>query len=449
MGLITLAVRPTRPHSRSRCMKSFHARTHLFITLLSLTMNLMVTAQEEKTVLPPELTALDAQFQLLHKERVTLPFDLDLARLNTSYFGGLDKAMAAEKAKGDLDATLALENEKQAFTKLPEVPEKDEPSTHEIIKKLRATYRYELARITAVRTASLSALTEPLGKRLVQMEKDFTKTDRLEDAKKVRAYREALVLSPTASPAALAAGSNGFTNTLGMKFLPVKGTEVMFCIHETRRQDYAAHATDAQGVDESWKTQNHRGILCEDKGDHPVAGVSWEDAVKFCDWLSKKEGKAYRLPTDEEWSIAVGLGSKETRSRGITPELLNGKETNEFPWGHDYPPKTKNKSGNYADTALMEKFPNEPGMKEYTDGFPMTSPVMSFEPNKFGLYDMGGNVWEWVDDWWNDAKTERVMRGASFDHYERSPMLSSRRNHARPGGPRYSGRGFRVVVVVR
>ena len=123
----------TSPHVLSRRMKSFQSLAHLFIALLSLTSVSLVAAQDEAPGLPAELAALDAQFQLLQKERVLLPFDLDLARLNTSYFGGLDKAMAAEKAKGDLDATLALENEKQAFTKLPEVPEKDDSSTPEIL----------------------------------------------------------------------------------------------------------------------------------------------------------------------------------------------------------------------------------------------------------------------------------------------------------------------------
>lgn len=447
MGLITLAVRPTTPHSRSRCMKLFHSRAHLVITLLSLTMSLMVTAQEEKPVLPPELTALDAQFQLLQKERVTLPFDLDLAKLNTSYFGGLEKAKAAEKAKGDLDATLALENEKQAFTKLPELPEKDDPTTPEVLKKLRATYRSELARINAVRVASLSALTEPLGKRLAQMEKDLTKTDRLEDAKKVRAYREALVLSPNASPAALAVGSSGFTNTLGMKFLPVKGTQVMFCIHEIRRQDYAAFAADAQGVDESWKTAHYRGIPCGDKDDHPVVRVSWEDAVKFCEWLSKKEGKMYRLPTDGEWSIAVGLGTKEIDSKDATPEILSGREQVEFPWESDYAPKTADKPGNYADISFAEKFPGEQSLRDYTDGFPTTAPVMSLHRNQFGLYDMGGNVWEWVNDWWNDAKNERVLRGCSFFDQDRSYLLSSYRSLLAPS-KRASHIGFRCVFVM-
>jgi len=248
-------------------------------------------------------------------------------------------------------------------------------------------------------------------------------------------------LAPSATPEL----NHNFTNTLGMKFVPVPGTEVLFCIHETRRQDYAAYANEVPGVDGAWKNQSRNGIPCGDKDDHPVVSVSWEDAVKFCEWLSKKEGKTYRLPTDEEWSIAVGLGRKEKRVKGITPESLNGKETTEFPWGDDYPPKTKDKAGNYADSAWLEKFPNDPGMKDYTDGFPTTAPVMSFKPNKLGLYDMGGNVWEWVEDWWNDAKTDRVLRGASFISRDRGPLLSSYRSHHAPGYRHYYN-GFRCVM---
>jgi formylglycine-generating enzyme required for sulfatase activity len=230
--------------------------------------------------------------------------------------------------------------------------------------------------------------------------------------------------------------------------MPVKGTEVMFCIHETRRQDYAAFAADASGVDESWKQQQFKGIPCGDKDDHPVVGVGWEDAVKFCEWLSKKEGKTYRLPTDAEWSIAVGLGDRESRSKETTPEMLNSQERSLLPWEGDYPPKSEDKAGNYADTASTEKVPGGSGLKDYTDGFATTAPVMSFKMSSFGLYDMGGNVWEWVHDKWSEAKTDRVLRGASFIDHDRNYLLSSYRTLFYPAG-RSCHIGFRVVMVAR
>ena len=107
--------------------------------------------------------------------------------------------------------------------------------------------------------------------------------------------------------------ANAFVNTLGMPFVPVKGTEVAFCIWETRVKDYAAYAAANAGVDGNWKKP---GFQQEDT--HPVVNVSWNEAQAFCAWLTKKElaegkikvGQKYRLPTDAEWSVAVGLGKE-------------------------------------------------------------------------------------------------------------------------------------------
>ena len=108
-----------------------------------------------------------------------------------------------------------------------------------------------------------------------------------------------------------ASKSAPFTNSLGMKFVPVPGTEVLFCIHETRSRDYAAFMADRNrgysmsGDDaEDWRTGEVKQVPVgrgvgerAEQSNHPVASVSWLDAVAFCDWLSKKEGKTYRLPT--------------------------------------------------------------------------------------------------------------------------------------------------------
>lgn len=252
-------------------------------------------------------------------------------------------------------------------------------------------------------------------------------------------------LSPTASTP-----QNTFTNSLGMKFVPVPGTQVMMCIHETRHSDYAAYAVETQGMDGQWKNQTYDGFaITERHGDHPVANVSWEDAQNFCAWLSQKEGMRYRLPTDEEWSIAVGLGGKEKRGEGTTPEMLNQKENTEFPWGGDFPPKTKEKAGNYSDASHKAKAPSDAAQypEDYDDGFPTTAPVMSFKPNKLGLYDLGGNVWEWCEDWSGTAKKNRVLRGGSWFFYAEGNLLSSCRNRNTPTS-RYYDYGFRCVLVV-
>jgi serine/threonine protein kinase len=428
--------------------------------------------------LPPELAELDKRFIDSQNTKANAPFEEGLANLNDNYIRGIRLRIDLEKKKGRLDEILALEDEQKRISENQQVPESDDEKNPVILKELRAAYRVELAKLIDARAKELKRLAGVMDELLKKLETDFTVGDRLADAKLVRAYRDALQetsagllpplriaasragesskgsgsgpkLSATLTPTSMLALKDGITNTLGMKFLPVKGTDVLFCVHETRHQDYGAYAAAVPGLDVAWKGQLREGIPCGHKDDHPVVGVSWNEAMKFCAWLSEKEGRNYRLPTDEEWSIAVGLGHKEKHDKDVTPELLHQNEKKEFPWDDDYPPRTKDKAGNYADTVWKEKFPNEPSfLKDYTEGFPTTAPVMSFKANKFGLYDMGGNVWEWVEDCWNATNSERVLRGASYSQAERGAMLSSARGHSQPS-VRYSDCGFRVVLVVR
>jgi len=239
-----------------------------------------------------------------------------------------------------------------------------------------------------------------------------------------------------------------FENSLGMKFVPVPGTEVLFCIHETRYRDYATYAAEVEGLNGSWRSQEADGFTPTDRPeDHPVWRVNWEDAQAFCAWLSEKEGRTYRLPTDREWSVAVGLGRLERPRSGDTPESLSGKVADEFPWGKGWPPPEG--AGNYSDASRQAKAPRDDAKYVeggYDDGFPTTAPVMSFAANEYGLFDLGGNVWEWCEDWFNAANEHRVLRGASWNDYERSRLLSSCRLRL-PPEIRYSSRGFRVVVV--
>jgi formylglycine-generating enzyme required for sulfatase activity/serine/threonine protein kinase len=239
-----------------------------------------------------------------------------------------------------------------------------------------------------------------------------------------------------------------FVNSLGMKFVAVPDTGVLFCIHELRYKDYAAYATEAHGINAAWKNQTSDGYaITERNEDHPVVNVSWEDAQKFCAWLSKKEGKLYRLPNDEEWSCAVGIVRDEKRKRGMLPSQVM-EVPNEFPWGGDFPPKTKDQAGNYSDESRKAKAPrtDEQYLENYDDGYPTTAPVMSYKPNKLGLYDLGGNVWEWCEDWHDSAKKGRVLRGGSWNFGSRSILLSSSRTIATPDGRRNGG-GFRLVLV--
>jgi hypothetical protein len=186
-----------------------------------------------------------------------------------------------------------------------------------------------------------------------------------------------------------------FTNTLGMKFVPVPGTKVLFSIWETRVQDYAAYAVAVSGVDGTWKDYEYEGH--KQGPDHPVVNVSWEDAQAFCKWLSKKEGKTYRLPTDHEWSVAVGIGDRE--SADVSPSDKDGRIEG-YPWGNQWPPPKE--SGNFG------------SIYRRTDPHVFTAPVGSYQVTRLGLYDLSGNAREWCDAFYQSGKEWRVLRGGCW-----------------------------------
>jgi serine/threonine protein kinase len=219
-------------------------------------------------------------------------------------------------------------------------------------------------------------------------------------------------------------------NSLGMKFVPVARTQVLFAIWDTRVQDFRAFV-EQSGYDagSNWKAPDYiQGPT------HPVVNVSWQDANAFCDWLTKKEHaagrlpqeKGYRLPTDEEWSWAVGLGYEA----GDTPAHKSGK-IDGYPWGTQWPAPSS--AGNYPDN----------GTSWAGKG---TSPVGSFAANRFGLYDMGGNVWQWCEDSFEGDHKWRVLRGGAFFVSDPSFARSSARIKA-PLDERSRVTGFRCVVA--
>ena len=221
--------------------------------------------------------------------------------------------------------------------------------------------------------------------------------------------------------------ANAIVNTLGMPFVPVKGTEVSFCIWETRVKDYAEYAAANAGVNASWKSP---GFTQADT--HPVVKVSWNDAQAFCEWLTKmvlaagkiKAGQKYRLSTDAEWSVAVGLGQE----KGNTPREKNLGIKGVYPWGKEWPPPVG--AGNYSKTLKVDKYDQ-------------TAPVGSFAANQFGLHDLGGNVWEWCEDKYSPTSADRVLRGASWGNIYPDLLLSSARLS---GAPEYRI-GFRCVLM--
>ena len=226
-----------------------------------------------------------------------------------------------------------------------------------------------------------------------------------------------------------------FENSLGMKFVPVPitggptdGKRVLFSVWKTRVCDYDAFAREAVRL--MPKVESEQGPT------HPVVNVSWEDARAFCAWLTERERKAgklganerYRLPTDHEWSCAVGIGDREDAEK--SPAEKDGKLADVFPWGATWPPPKD--AGNYDSTLKV-------------DSHHYSSPVGSFPANRHGLYDMGGNVWEWCEDEYRTGSQTRVLRGASWYDAARDDLLSSSRYCLRPLS-RVSTYGFRCVV---
>jgi formylglycine-generating enzyme len=172
----------------------------------------------------------------------------------------------------------------------------------------------------------------------------------------------------------------------------------------------------------------------------PVVNISWNDAVAFCDWMTRREKAVYRLPTEAEWEYCCRAGTTTTFSSGDDAESLSTV-------------------ANVADATLKQKFKNWTAITA-KDGFAFTSPVGSFQANAFGLFDMHGNVWEWCHDFYakgyyaksseNDPQgplrgTVRVFRGGSW--YDTAALCRSTfRNWDTPTYRDYF-LGFRVVAI--
>ncbi len=109
--------------------------------------------------------------------------------------------------------------------------------------------------------------------------------------------------------------------------------------------------------------------------------VSWNDARAYAQWLSRKTAKRYRLPTEAEWEYAARAGSVAARY-----------------WGDD--PVQTCRFANVADQSRFQTW-GFGQRHECTDGHYFTAPAGGYSPNRFGLYDMLGNVWEWTEDCWN------------------------------------------------
>jgi formylglycine-generating enzyme len=173
---------------------------------------------------------------------------------------------------------------------------------------------------------------------------------------------------------------------------------------------------------------------------HPVVNVTWNDAVAFCRWLGRQEGRTYRLPTEAEWEYAC-----------------RAQTTTRY-WSGDDPDQLAATANVRPDARRRTAFPHVQEIVMPKDAR-FTVPVGSFAPNGFGLYDMHGNVWQWCADWYGkdyyarspaddptgpDSGARRVRRGGawnSFPLYARAAF----RNWNSPTS-RCVNLGFRVAA---
>jgi formylglycine-generating enzyme required for sulfatase activity len=231
---------------------------------------------------------------------------------------------------------------------------------------------------------------------------------------------------PARNAVAAATKDAPFVNSLGQEFVPVSGTKALFCRWDTRVKDYRkfVRATNRsmsgqmfvmriKAVNLAWwvgdRTANWENPGFEQSDEHPVVGVSLEDSRSFCEWLTEREqrsgllpsGATYRLPTDVEWSAAAGPGK--------------------YPWGNSWPPHEK--VGNYADASFARQLPGK-GWKVFPgldDGWARTSPVGTYAANLYGLYDMGGNVWQWCESRFKAAMNSELRKTLPGSDSELAP----------------------------
>ncbi|MBL8331035.1 MAG: SUMF1/EgtB/PvdO family nonheme iron enzyme [Rubrivivax sp.] len=191
--------------------------------------------------------------------------------------------------------------------------------------------------------------------------------------------------------------------------------------------------------------RNWRSPGFEQTEEHPVVCVSWNDAQEYLKWLNgRAAGKGFRLLSEAEWEYAARAGQGAKR----------------YPWGDDLDYSTICAYANGADRKAKAEVPGAANwpVANCDDGYAYTAPAGRLRPNAFGLYDMHGNAWEWVQDVWNanyhgtptdgsawtsGYQARRLLRGGSWNYNPQ--FLRSAIRYGDAPDFRVSGTGFRIA----
>jgi formylglycine-generating enzyme required for sulfatase activity len=249
--------------------------------------------------------------------------------------------------------------------------------------------------------------------------------------------------------------NQAWKNSLGMDFVPL-AFRLMAGAHEVSSADFAAYLHDHPERSHEFSADN---LLRDEVKSLPISRVSKAEAADFAAWLTDRERAlglidpedSYRLPTDAEWSLMAGL----TDESGASPferssALLPTKDAAApYFWGSHWPPTDR--TGNFADQSALEDCPSDRVITNYADGFAAKSPVGSFEANASGLFDLDGNVKEWVSDPYDVAnsalplKNNDVARGGNYLSFRPNQLRVKTRTPLAPNS-KDDGVGFRLVL---
>lgn len=418
-------------------------------------------AQSDKSI-EEQLATRQANFRTHYQTRIEKNSAKERSKLDSTYVAALNREIDRATKRGALDQVLTYQAEVRAVLKNESKPDKEVPDD---LLRLRKSYQSSIEKIETEKKSKAFHMYKAWDSSLSVFQKQLTRDRKIKDAVYVQEFRRKEVnpilakfepADPETRPVESLIAKKSFTNSLGMTFVEVPidgvrgmGKNLLFCTTETSVHEFKEFlkATDHDATKDEQgnpigKTWDNPGF--SQTRDHPVTMVNWFDAKAFCDWLTKKERLErriearyrYRLPTDHEWSSAVGIGSKENARD--EPKMKHKAITGIYPWGDQWPPEKP--TGNYHSkkTHKLSLMPVDRYMK--------TAPCGSFEKSKTGLYDLGGNVWEWCEDQWEGKNEDsRTMRGAAWNTFDINHIISSGRRWIHPI-ERKDFCGFRCVL---